>query len=79
MQEQTQKEIEINNVNNLVTSLNKSENNQAFNDFFAVYIQKNKIEKIGDLKDLKLNVLIKFLQDDEKGKSLLLPKKYFSR
>ena len=62
--------METNNVNDLVISLNNPENNQVFNDFFANYIQKNKIEKLDDLKDLKLNALIKFLQEDEKGKQI---------
>ena len=64
--------METNNVNDLVISLNNPENNQVFNDFFANYIQKNKIEKLDDLKDLKLNALIKFLQEDEKGIQSLL-------
>ena len=57
---------------NLLAKLNNQENNLAFNNFFADYIQKNQIGKLDDLKDLKLNTLIKFLKEDEKGKNLLL-------
>lgn len=62
--------MKTNNVNDLVISLNNLENNNAFNIFFADYIQKNKIAKLDDLKNLKRNALIKFLQEDEKGKQI---------
>ena len=64
--------IEKMNSENLFNALNNQENNWAFNIFFADYIQKNKIGKLDDLKDLKMNALIKFLKEDKKGKDLLL-------
>ena len=73
-------DIQDKQINNLISHLNSKEKNSVFNNFFSNYIKENPIKGLSDLgksdeqpafQNLKVNVIIKFLQESQEGKQIV--------